>query len=75
MKSIVQDTIDASCNAFAFDEDEDLSALHPGSLTCPEASMMDCEFPMDANMMSKLLEFELKSCAAIGTLSDIKSLL
>lgn len=70
LKSIVNDTLDASSNAFALDE---------GELPHSDAKMMDLvdpsDLPMDSSVMSRLLELEMKSCGGIGTLSDIKALL
>lgn len=68
MKSIVADTLEASSNAFA---------LYDGELPKSDYAMdIDpVELPMDANVMSRLLDLEMKSCAAIGSLNDIKALL
>lgn len=68
MKSIVADTLEASSNAFALDD---------GELPKSDFAMdMDpVDLPMDANVMTRLLDLEMKSCAAIGSLADIKALL
>ncbi len=72
LKLIVNDTLDASSNAFAFDDGEIPKDSHDYSMA---VDIDPSEFPMDSNVMSRLLELEMKSCVAIGKLSDIKSLL
>lgn len=68
LKGIVKDTLEASSNAFALEDGE-----LPKSDTM--AMDIDTDLPVDSSVMSRLLELEMKSCSAIGTLSDIKALL
>lgn len=72
LKAIVADTLEASSNAFAFDDGE----LPRGPAECETAMEIDAgEFPLDTSVMARLLDIEAKSCLAIGTLADIQALL
>lgn len=68
LKLIVNDTLEASSNAFALDD---------GELPKSDSLAMDIDtdLPVDSSVMARLLEIEMKSCSAIGALSDIKALL
>lgn len=66
LKSIVMDTLEASANAFAFGEDEQLAPFSDGS------KLSQAELPMDNRLMSRILALELKSCGAVGNPADLK---